>query len=356
MTTLPSAILPILTSPYIDSHNRKNIIVSLDAIMAICYFIFAYITWHTSFHYFHYLIFGMITSSIGSVYIQAYRALFPSLIPEGFVQKGYSVSSMVYPIVSILGTPFTTLVYTNLPICFLFLFVGLLITIASIMEFFIHVEEKNLSPQTSKSFKNYIKEVSMGYEYLHSEKGVKYLYCNLAVTSSVSSGNNMMEMTYFQTSPTLSTTMYALLVSAETIGRTMGGLLHYMITIPPNKKYTFTRNTYIIYDILDGFLLFMPYFGMIIAKFICGFLGINSATIREAVLQQHLPNDKRARINATFGAMIKCMNMIVLLMAGFLAEFLPYRLVAVIFTVLSLMATYLMMVKKRKYVQPIFDL
>ena len=354
ITTLPATILPILTAPYIDSHKRKNIIVCLDGLMAISYFIFAYITWKSSFYYFNYLMFGVVTSSIGSIYIQAYRALFPSLIPEGFTQKGYSVSSMVYPTVSILGAPFTAVFYTNFPIHFLFIFVGVLIAIACLMEFFIHVEERNLAPKTTKSLKKYMKEVGLGYEYLQSEKGIKYLYLNLAVTSSVSGGNNLMEMTYFQTSPVLSTTMYALLISAETLGRTVGGLLHYMIKIPSNRKYIFTRNTYIIYDILDGFLLFMPYVGMIVAKFICGFLGINSATMREAVLQQRLPNDKRARINATLGAIINGMNMLVLLIAGLLAEFLPYRLVAVIFTALSLIATYMMMVKKRKYVEPVF--
>ena len=346
-TTFPSIVLPVFFAPYIDSHKRKNIIVFLDSLLAICYFVFAFITWKTGFFYWQYILFGMLTSAIGSVYIAAYRALFPSLIPNGFAQKGYSVSSMIYPSVAILGTPLTAIVYTNMSISVVFFAVGISLTIASMFEMQIKVTEENLSPIQKLDLVNYLKELKIGYTYLKEEKGVRYLYANLAIINSTAQGNNMMEMAYFQTSPLLSTTMYSLLLSAETIGRTVGGLVHYLIKIPANKKYSFTQLTYFTYDTLDGFLLFMPYAGMIIAKFICGFLGVNSATMRETALQQRLPNDKRARINSTLGAITGGMQMITVLLTGIMAEFLPYRFVAVFFTVIALLTTYLLLVRKK---------
>ncbi len=96
---LPTVILPILLGPYIDSHKRKTIIFSLDGIMGIIYILFASYVVVKGFDYITYMIFGIITGAIGSIYSTAYSALYPELIPKGFMQKGYSISSIIYPTV-----------------------------------------------------------------------------------------------------------------------------------------------------------------------------------------------------------------------------------------------------------------
>ena len=49
---------------------------------------------------------------------------------------------------------------------------------------------------------------------------------------------------------------------------------------------------------MDVLLLWLPYPLMLANRAFCGFLGINSATIRQAAVQRYLPDPLRARINA----------------------------------------------------------
>ncbi len=355
LTSVPSFIIPLLISPYIDSHSRKKMIVILDLILALCYLIFAYNISQNGFIYYQYVIFGIISSLIGSTYYLAYQALYPNLINKDFIQKGYAVSSMIYPTIAILVTPFTAVIYTKFDITYLFMVVGILIGISAIMELFIKVDESNIKSAEKFSLTNYLLEIKEGYNYLKKDKGVLYLYANLSIVNGAASGNNLMEMTYFQTSPLLTTVMYSLLISAETLGRTLGAIYHYLFKIPNERKYDFTKTTYLVYDMLDGLLLFMPYGAMIISKFVCGFLGINSATLRESALQMHLPDGARARINSFVSSIISFTNMSCLLVAGILAEIFPYRMVAVFFTIISLSATYFIIGKHKKEIAPILN-
>ena len=51
---------------------------------------------------------------------------------------------------------------------------------------------------------------------------------------------------------------------------------------------------------MDILLLYLPYPLMLCNRFLCGALGISSATIRETAVQSYLPENMRARINAFF--------------------------------------------------------
>ena len=61
-----------------------------------------------------YLLFSFTTSAIGTIYQQAYTSYYPNLIPKGFAQKGYTVSSMIYPSVSVLITPVAAFCISNM--------------------------------------------------------------------------------------------------------------------------------------------------------------------------------------------------------------------------------------------------
>lgn len=64
------------------------------------------------------------------------------------------------------------------------------------------------------------------------------------------------------------------------------------------KRYAFTKFVYTVYGLMDILLLYLPYPLMLCNRFLCGALGISSATIRETAVQSYLPENMRARINA----------------------------------------------------------
>ena len=120
VSTLPQIVLPILVSPCLDNFRRRPVIFGLDYLSGVIYLLFG---WYLLSHEFHlplYLLFSFLASSIGSVYSLAYGSLYPNLIPEGFAQKGYAISGMIYPTVIMVMTPAASILYTRwglAPIC-----------------------------------------------------------------------------------------------------------------------------------------------------------------------------------------------------------------------------------------------
>lgn len=120
----------------------------------------------------------------------------------------------------------------------------------------------------------------------------------MSITSGVSDGNTVLIQAFYQTVPWLTVTMLGFLKSAEMIGRGLGGIFQYKKEIPVKKRYAFTKFVYTVYGLMDILLLYLPYPLMLCNRFLCGALGISSATIRETAVQSYLPENMRARINA----------------------------------------------------------
>ncbi|MBM6839849.1 MFS transporter, partial [Clostridium saudiense] len=90
-----------------------------------------------------FIVVGFIAGTIGVIYSLAYNSLFPDLIPEGFSQKGYSVSVLIYPIIAASFTPIAAIVYESVGIEILFIIEGVLLLICASVELFIKYEEVN---------------------------------------------------------------------------------------------------------------------------------------------------------------------------------------------------------------------
>lgn len=220
---IPSVILPILIAPLIDRNPKKVIIVSLDYLTGFLYLLIAYIINITGFHYYLYLFFSLFIGTIGTVYQLAFQAWFPDLIPLGFEQQGFAVSSTIYPSVMVVMSPIAAYLYKTYPLSFLFVIIGSLTIIAASFELFIsniHKGEKN----KRFDFKEYKSDLLGGFAYLRKEKGIRNIYTYMSITSGIANGNTLMIQAYFQTISFLTVTMLAFLRSAETIGRIIGGV------------------------------------------------------------------------------------------------------------------------------------
>ena len=117
ISLMPTVLIPILAAPLVDGCCRKRLIVMLDSGNGILYLLFAAFLLMQEFSYAGYLIFSLLTASFGAIYSLAYSSLYPDLIPKGFAQRGYSVSSLIYPSVTALFTPVASLLYVHLGDC-----------------------------------------------------------------------------------------------------------------------------------------------------------------------------------------------------------------------------------------------
>ena len=75
---------------------------------------------------------------------------------------------------------------------------------------------------------------------------------------------------------------------------------------------------------MDMLLLLLPYPLMLVNRAACGFLGVGSATLRQAAVQKYLPDEMRARISSLQEMMVLAATSVLSLLAGALGEVLPY--------------------------------
>lgn len=355
VSMVPGMTLPILLGPLLDRVNRKRVIVALDALSGALYLAFLLYIRRAGFVYGAYLLFNLITGSIGSVYSLAYECLYPDLIPEGLAQQGYAVSGLIYPLAITVVTPLAALVYGQWGIEVLFLAEGVLLLVAAAFESRIDYAPLWAGTEASRSPREYLRDMLGGIRYLRREKGVRHIYTYMMITNAAGTGTGMMSMAHFQSSSALTTAMYGLLSSAETIGRLLGSALHYAVNIPEEKRYAVTVRVYMIYEVCDGVLLFLAYPLMLVLRFVCGFLGSQTAALRAAAVQNYLPPDMRARVNGLFGVLASAGALAAQLLTGALGETLPYPVVAALLAGASFVAVLLLIVRNRRDVEPVYN-
>ena len=265
---LPDMILPILVAPLIDKGGKKKWIVGLDVLLAAIYGLMGvWILGHT-FSYGLYVGFTLTLGTISVFYRLAFSAWYPDLIPAGAEQKGYSVSSTIYPLVTILMAPVATFLYSHIPMGALFLVVSGLTVVSCLVENCIREVRK--AAKEAYTLRQYRADIREGFAYLKEEKGIRNIYTYMSITQGASSGVDVLTQAYYQTQPWLTVTMLGFLKSAEMLGRVLSGFLQYVREVPVRKRYAFTKFVYLFYDTMDAALLWMPFPFMLLNRFLCG--------------------------------------------------------------------------------------
>lgn len=355
VSMLPAMVLPVVISPYLDHFRRKPVIVGLDCLNGILFLLFGMYLMGHPFHYPVYMAFSLVISSIGTVYNLAYTSLYPNLIEEGFSQKGYTVSGMIYPTVTMVMTPVAGFLYTKLGMEFICMMEGVLLLAASAVETQIKIIEEKVKGEGAFSLKKYIADLKEGAAYFKREKGLQRIYTYMPITQGISQGNGSLIIAWFQTTPGLGTALYAWFTVAEFVGRTIGGLLHYNFEIKAERRFSFAYMVYQVYNLMDGILLWLGYPVMLANRTLCGFLGINSAALRESSVQNYIPDDKRAKLNGFYNAINSVVVMLCCTLIGAMGEVLDYRVSMGITAAVNIVVCHFIMFRGREDVKNIYN-
>ncbi|MDA3731794.1 MFS transporter [Niameybacter massiliensis] len=351
---IPQLILPIIIGPYIDRFSRKKLIVSLDFLMGFFFLFCSFLTRDNFFSYPLFVVMGILINTNGVIYGSAYNALYPDLIPEGMYQKGYSVSSMIYPLASTLMTPVAALIFEHFGVSFLFVLEGVLLIVAASFECFIKVKETLTKPD-STSYKVYLEELKQGFCYIQGEKGLLAIFTYFFFTMFASQATALLLVPFFENHQFLTLTSYSLLISAETIGRTLSGTFHYLFKIPTKARFKVAASVYVLYDLLEGIMLFMAFPVMLIIRFLLGFMGTNSANIRMSSVQSYVPSEIRGRVNG-FSSILSMAGVCCgSLVSGILGEYFNYAHLALVYGIIGTLAAYFLIIKNKDAVSAIYN-
>lgn len=352
---VPYVFVPILVAPIMDRLPRKIFLVAGDIVNSILYLAMGAWLLFFDFTYAGYLAISFLLACLGAVDELAFTSLYPDLIPQGAEQKGYAVSSMLYPVLKVILMPLAGVLLDTLGVSLLLVGQGVLSLAAAMTESFIQIDESMRKPQEVYSFRAWGKDILEAFRYLKKERGLLSIYEYMAVTNGVANGFAPILVAFFRTAPDLSATMYSLFSVVEFAGRTLGSTVQYRIKIPCKKKHSFAFIVYQVYEIMDMCLLWLPYPLMLVNRGICGFLGSNSAIMREAAVQRYIPSELRARVNAFNNVLITAGASVFSLLIGFLGEKLDYRWCITIGGALAMMACWILIWGRRKDVRKVYE-
>ncbi len=352
---IPTFLLPVFIAPWMDRMPRKPFLVCGDLLNGVLYAGAGVYLLLFRFSYIGYLCFSLLLATLSAFDQLAYNSIYPKLIPAGMEQKGYAVSAMLYPIVRVIMMPVATALYERLGVGLLLILQGGLSLLAALVESCIRIhEEKRLEGRryTPSLWWEDMKEVA---RYFKEEKGLRSLYAYMAVTNGVATGYSPILMAFFRTAAGFSMVMYSFFSVVEFVGRAIAALLQYTVRIPAKRRFAMIFGVYQIYEVMDMCLLWLPYPLMLVNRGICGFLGTNSATMRQAAVQQYIPEHLRSRVNAFFEMLLTFATSVLSLLVGALGEMLDYRVCMTLCGTITMTACWLIVWCGRKEVRPVLE-
>lgn len=352
---LPHLLLPVLIAPFMDRLPRKSFLVAGDIANAVLLAGMGLWLLFFNFSYLGYLAVSLLLACIGAVDELAFTSIYPELIPEGAEQRGYAVSSMLYPVLKVIMTPLAAVLLDTLGVAWILIAQSGLSFAAAITESFIHLDETERQHRTPYSLQAWAGDIREAVQYLKEERGLRSIYEYMAVTNGVASGFSPILVAFFRTFSGFTAAMYSVFSVVEFAGRTIGSALQYRIKIPDKKKYGLVFFVYQVYESMDMCLLWLPYPLMLVNRGICGFLGSNSAILRSAAVQRYIPEKLRSRINAFDDVLITAGASVFSLMMGFLGEILDYRWCVTIGGAIAMLASWLLIWDRRKDVRRVYE-
>ncbi|MEG1711435.1 MAG: MFS transporter, partial [Clostridia bacterium] len=295
----------------------------------------------------------------------------------GNYSKAYSIGSLLYPIANVIMVPVAGFIYSSVGPVPLFAGATVLFLITAIVETQIKAHEPHLDmsneelsnrPKLSAS-KQFAIDLKTGIDYLKKEKGLftitAYFFCTMGASAVMStlflpytqSHLEIFKFEIFEKSVVWDATiLYSLIMAANTLGRIIGGVFHYKRKIKPEKKFNTALFVYIALSFLDGAVLFMPtWYFMALLQLVSGALAVTSFNIRISATQNYVPDNIRARFNATF-QLLNAVGMIIgQLIGGALGEIFDPRFIVMFSMVFNLIAIFAIMYSRRKYVKAIYN-
>ena len=351
---VPGFVVPLVASPFMDALPRKPFLVAGDAVNGVLYLLMGLYLNSRGFTYTLYLLFSLLLSSLSAFDQLAYNSLFPKLIPPGCMDKGYTVSSMVYPVMQVVMAPVAALLMDLIGVGNILLLQGGLSIAAALTESRIRTEEERRAYRRF-SPRGYFADLKEAADYLRQERGMLNIFAYMAVTNGVASGYAPIFVAFFSSTPGLSAAMYSLFAVAEFAGRTLGGVLRYATKMPKERRFGFAFAVYQVYETMDMLLLWLPYPLMLANRAIADFLGINSATLRLAAVQSTLPDRLRARVNAFESVLYSAAFSVLSLAVGALGEVMDLRLCVTLCAFASLIICWMTIWRRRREIRAMYE-
>ncbi|MGL5594008.1 MAG: MFS transporter [Cetobacterium sp.] len=356
MMLIPGTLVPLIIGPVVDSVNKKNIIINLDLIQFFIFLMITIFSKYSQFNYIFFLVLGLINISINTFYNIAFYAFIPDIVEKHDLQKVYSITSMMDPLIKVLIIPISIFLYTSFGIWIIFLINSLTYIIAVFIEKYISYEYLPQKKEHKSFFITFMENTHETIKYLKKEKGIKNIYIYFMIGMFGYSSIANLLYPFFEKHNTFSIQNYSQVMVAASTGLIIGGILHYFIKIPSKNKYLIALSVYILINTINAIIVYLPFQLMIITYFLYGVLSINSYNIRQTTTQVYIDANIRGRINGVFTVLNSLAMILGSILCMFLAKYLPYEIIITLFCSLGVLGAIKFIYLEKEEVKNIYNL
>ena len=229
------------------------------------------------FSYVGYLAISLLLSCLGAIDELAFTSIYPELIPEGAEEKGYAVSSMLYPVLKVIMTPLAAVLLDTIGVAWILIAQSGLSLAAAVMESCIRLDETERKQHTPYTPRAWIEDIREAVQYLKKSAVCAAFTVIWLLPTAFPAVFPLFwspSSALFRDSPRRCIPHFPWWSSLE---EPSAARCNTESKIPAKKKYGFTFFVYQFYEAMDMCLLWLPYPLMLINRGICGFLGSNSA-------------------------------------------------------------------------------
>ncbi len=354
---IPRIITGFIAGPFVDRHSRRKIIYRLDFLSSTLFLGIAIILFTG---YFQVIVFTLLASVFGiidTIYQLAFMSMFPEVITKGNHSKAYSLSSLIWPLSAAIMAPIAAFMIETyvFGIAILMAFNAITHFLAASVESTMRLEEI-LNQKEVKGFQ-FIEDLKEGFHYYRLEKGIFGIAILFAAFSFVYASQDLLRMPYFISSDVYTIQHFSFIISASSVGRILGGIIHYTFKYPPHKRYLIAVSVYFTVEFLSATMLYMPYVLMVTFSFIVGLLSVTSFNIRMTATQVYIPTQLRGRVNSTQNLLWNIGAIIGALVTGLFAEFttFDYRFIMLLTAIVSISAILLVPVRMNHEFKKIYN-
>ena len=163
---LPYLLLPFLIAPFMDRLPRKSFLVAGDVANAVLLAGMGVWLLFFDFSYVGYLVVSLLLACLGAVDELAFTSIYPDLIPKGAEQKGYAVSSMLYPVLKVIMTPLAAVLLDTLGVAWILIAQSGFSLAAAVTESFIRIDETERKNRDPYSFREWVEDIREAVQYL----------------------------------------------------------------------------------------------------------------------------------------------------------------------------------------------
>lgn len=354
---IPRFIASFLVGPYVDRHSRIKMIYTFDFFYTFAFALIGIILYSGYFNVWVFMLISGFFGIIDTTYQTAFMSLFPEVVPKGMHTKAYSISSLIWPISAALMAPVATffIYHVDHGIPILMGFNAITFFITALMETKIKTQEELNTTEVEKH--QFIHDMKEGIAYYKQEKGILGIGLLFMTFSFVYAVSDLLRMPFFEQSTIYNLDHYAYLISIGSLGRIVGGFIHYRYKLNPKHKFTIALTVYFIVELFDAFMLFTPFVVMAVMTFLVGLFSVTSFNIRMSATQTYIPSAKRGRVNSVQNVLWNIGAIVGILLFAFIAEYtsIGYEYLILSSAIVSLSAIFLFPVRWKEEFKKIYN-